>query len=150
MENMKDKYVDLIKDDFIMKRQKLNEIAKEILPKVGIDDPEELTNILVQELVEDVSEEDSKTIFENLENYKDLLIDFINSQLDQVKSYGEGGVFETGPEFYEIAVEGKTYKVLLAQTEEEKEQGLQNVESLDTDEGMLFDYSTEPPTELSF
>jgi hypothetical protein len=150
MENMKDKYVDLIKDDFIMKRQKLNEIAKEILPKVGIDDPEELTNILVQELVEDVSEEDSKTIFENLENYKDLLIDFINSKLDQVKSYGEGGVFETEPEFYEITIEGKLYKVLLAQTEEGKNQGLQHVESLEENEGMLFDYSAEPQTELSF
>lgn len=150
MENIKDKYVDLIKDDFMMKKQKLNEITKEILPKVGIDDQEELTNMLVQELIEDVSEEDSKTIFENLENYKDLLIDFINSKLDQVKSYGEGGVFETEPEFYEITIEEKLYKVLLAQTEEEKNQGLQHVESLEENEGMLFDYSAEPQTELSF
>ena len=47
------------------------------MPQVGIDDPDELTNLLVQELVEDVSEEDSKVIFDNLENYKDLLIDWI-------------------------------------------------------------------------
>lgn len=150
MENLKKEYIDLIKDDFFMKKQKLNEIAKEILPEVGIDDPEELTNMLVQELVEDVSEEDSKIIFENLENYKDILIDFINSQLDQVKSYGEGGIFETNPELYEITISGDTYKILIAQTEEEKEQGLQNVESLKPNEGMLFDYSEELPTELSF
>jgi hypothetical protein len=150
MENLKKEYIDLIKDDFFMKKQKLNELAKEILPEVGINDPEELTNILVQELVEDVSEEDSKVIFENLDNYKDLLIDFINSKLDEVKSYGEGGVFETEPELYEITVSGKPYKVLLAQTEEEKERGLQNVESLEENEGMLFDYSEEMPEELSF
>ena len=150
MENLQKEYESIIKDDFFMKKQKLNELAKEILPQVGIDDPDELTNLLVQELVEDVSEEDSKVIFDNLENYKDLLIEFINSQLDEVKSYGEGGVFEVNPELYEITVSGDTYKVLIAQTEEEKEQGLQGVESLEPDEGMLFDYSEELPTELSF
>ena len=150
MENLQKEYESIIKDDFFMKKQKLNELAKEILPQVGIDDPDELTNLLVQELVEDVSEEDSKLIFDNLENYKDLLIEFINSRLDEVKSYGEGGVFEVNPELYEITVSGDTYKVLIAQTEEEKEQGLQGVESLKPDEGMLFDYSEELPTELSF
>ena len=147
MENLQKEYTNVIKDDFLMKKQKLNELAKEILPQVGIDDPDELTNLLVQELIEDVSEEDSKLIFDNLENYKDLLIEFINSQLDEVKSYGKGGVFEVNPELYEITVSGDTYKVLIAQTEEEKEQG---VESLEPDEGMLFDYSEELPTELSF
>ena len=52
-----------------MKKQKLYELAKEILPQVGIDDPDELTNLLVQELAEDVSEEDSNVIFDNLEKY---------------------------------------------------------------------------------
>lgn len=150
MENLQKEYESIIKDDFFMKKQKLNELAKEILPQVGIDNPDELTNLLVQELVEDVSEEDSKVIFDNLEKYKDILIDFVNSRLDEVKSYGEGGVFEVNPELYEITVSGDTYKVLIAQTEEEKEQGLQGVESLKPDEGMLFDYSEELPTELSF
>lgn len=150
MEKLQNEYVDLIKDDFFMKKQKLSELAKEILPNVGINDPEKLTNFLIQELIEDVSEKDSEIIFENLENYKDILIDFINSQIDQVKSYGQGGIFETDPEFYEITVSGDVYKVLIAQTEEEKEQGLKNVESLEPNEGMLFDYSEELPTELSF
>ena len=150
MGKLENEYVDLIKDDFFMKKQKLSELAKEILPNVGINDPEKLTNFLIQELIEDVSEKDSEIIFENLENYKDILIDFINSQIDQVKSYGQGGIFETDPEFYEITVSGDVYKVLIAQTEEEKEQGLKNVESLEPNEGMLFDYSEELPTELSF
>jgi hypothetical protein len=92
----------------------------------------------------------SENLFDNLEDYKDILVDFINSQLDQVKSYGKGGVFETEPEFYEITVAGKTYKVLIAQSEEDKEQGLQGVEFLEDNEGMLFDYSEEMPEELSF
>ena len=69
MENLQKEYESIIKDDFFMKKQKLNELAKEILPQVGIDDPDELTNLLIQELVEDVSEEDSKVIFDNLEKY---------------------------------------------------------------------------------
>lgn len=150
MKKLEKEYVDVIKNDFFMKKQKLNELAKEILPQVGMDDPNELTAFLVQELVEDISEEDSKVIFDNLEDYKDILVDFINSQLDQVKSYGKGGVFETEPEFYEITVAGKTYKVLIAQSEEDKEQGLQGVEFLEDNEGMLFDYSEEMPEELSF
>jgi hypothetical protein len=150
MKKLEKEYVDVIKNDFFMKKQKLNELAKEILPQVGMDDPNELTAFLIQELVEDVSEEDSKVIFDNLEDYKDILVDFINSQLDQVKSYGKGGVFETEPEFYEITVAGKTYKVLIAQSEEDKEQGLQGVEFLEDNEGMLFDYSEEMPEELSF
>lgn len=150
MGKLENEYVDLIKDDFFMKKQKLSELAKEILPNVGINDPEKLTNFLIQELIEDVSEKDSEIIFENLENYKDILVDFINSQIDQVKNYGQGGIFETDPEFYEITVSGDVYKVLIAQTEEEKEQGLKNVESLEPNEGMLFDYSEELPTELSF
>ena len=62
MENLQKEYESIIEDDFFMKKQKLNELAKEILPEVNMDDPEELTNLLVQELVEGVSEEDSKDI----------------------------------------------------------------------------------------
>lgn len=37
-----------------------------------------------------------------------------------------------------IEIADKEYKVLVAETEEEREQGLSNVESMDDDEGMLF------------
>ena len=49
-----------------------------------------------------------------------------------------------------IKVAEKTYNVSIAQTEEEKEQGLMGVETLPEDQGMLFDYTDNPQTELSF
>ena len=39
-----------------------------------------------------------------------------------------------------IKINNKTYKVKLAQTDEEKEKGLQGVTSLPEDEGMLFSF----------
>ena len=48
-----------------------------------------------------------------------------------------------------ITIANKKYKVKVAKTEEEKEKGLQNIESLPEDEGMLFDYS-EKPQEVGF
>ena len=41
----------------------------------------------------------------------------------------------------EVQIGDKTYNLLVAETEEEKERGLQDVESMEPDEGMLFDYS---------
>ena len=49
-----------------------------------------------------------------------------------------------------IKVADKTYNVSIAQTEKEKEQGLMGVETLPEDQGMLFDYTDNPQTELSF
>ncbi|MBO7211749.1 MAG: DUF192 domain-containing protein [Methanobrevibacter sp.] len=49
-----------------------------------------------------------------------------------------------------IKIGNLTFDVIVAQTEEEKEIGLQNVEEMDSDEGMLFDYSNDPQEDLSF
>ena len=49
-----------------------------------------------------------------------------------------------------IKVADKTYNVSIAQTEEEKEQGLMGVETLPENQGMLFDYTNDPQTEISF
>ena len=49
-----------------------------------------------------------------------------------------------------IQIGNKTYNVQLAVTEQEKEQGLSNTESLPENSGMLFDYSENPQTELVF
>ena len=49
-----------------------------------------------------------------------------------------------------IKVADKIYNVSIAQTEEEKEQGLMGVETLPEDQGMLFDYTGDPKTEISF
>jgi len=49
-----------------------------------------------------------------------------------------------------LTINNKQYNLLVAKSEEEKEQGLMNVEQMDENEGMLFDYSNELPNELSF
>ena len=49
-----------------------------------------------------------------------------------------------------IKVADKTYIVSVARTEEEKEKGLMGVETLPENEGMLFDYTDDPQTEISF
>lgn len=50
----------------------------------------------------------------------------------------------------DITIADKMYTVSVAQTEEEKEKGLMGVETLPEDQGMLFDYTDDPQTELSF
>lgn len=50
----------------------------------------------------------------------------------------------------DITIANKAYTVSVAQTEGEKEQGLMGVETLPEDQGMLFDYTDDPQTELSF
>ncbi len=50
----------------------------------------------------------------------------------------------------EIYIGNKQYEVEIAKSELEKEKGLQDVESMDDNEGMLFDYTDDPQTEISF
>lgn len=50
----------------------------------------------------------------------------------------------------DVQIEDKIYHLLVAETEEEKEVGLMNIESMELDEGMLFDYSDDPQPSLSF
>ena len=151
MENkLENKYVNVIKKDSFLDDKKLRDVVLEILPQVNIENEEDVKQILLNEFVNDVTEEEFDEITNNLEKYKSILIDFVNDKIKQIKNYGEGGVFETDPEFFEITVANKNFKVLIAKTDFEKEQGLQYVEELDSNEGMLFDYSEENPTELSF
>lgn len=50
----------------------------------------------------------------------------------------------------EIYIGDKQYEAQVAKSEIEKEKGLQDVESMDDNEGMLFDYTDDPQTEISF
>lgn len=50
----------------------------------------------------------------------------------------------------EIYIGNKQYEVEIAKSEIEKEKGLQDVESMDDNEGMLFDYADDPQNEISF
>lgn len=47
-----------------------------------------------------------------------------------------------------ILINNKEYDIILAKTDEEKEKGLQEVEEMDDDEGMLFIY--DKPQTLDF
>lgn len=49
-----------------------------------------------------------------------------------------------------IEIADNKYNVLVSETEEEKAQGLSNVESMDNNEGLLFDYSNDPKDSLIF
>ena len=72
------------------------------------------------------------------------------SQYPSPAFFAEGGQFETNDNWLNIYVGTKEYKVLVASSEKEKEEGLQNVESLEPNEGMLFDYLDDPQQEISF
>lgn len=49
-----------------------------------------------------------------------------------------------------VEINDKEYNLLLAKTEEEKENGLKDVEEMDSSEGMFFDYRDDPQDEISF
>lgn len=49
-----------------------------------------------------------------------------------------------------VEINDKEYNLLLAKTEEEKENGLKDVEEMDSSEGMFFDYRDDPQNEISF
>lgn len=49
-----------------------------------------------------------------------------------------------------VTINDKQYNLLWAKTEEEKEKGLQEVEEMDNNEGMFFDYRDNPENELTF
>jgi len=49
-----------------------------------------------------------------------------------------------------VKINGNSYNLLYAYTEDQKEKGLQEIVNLDPDEGMFFDYREDPQEELSF
>lgn len=49
-----------------------------------------------------------------------------------------------------IKINNKEYSLIYCLTEEEKEKGLQNVESMEDNEGAFFDYREDPQKEVSF
>ena len=53
-------------------------------------------------------------------------------------------------ETIDIKIGDAVYSVFVAKTEDEKEKGLMGVETLPENQGMLFDYTDDPQTEISF
>lgn len=71
-------------------------------------------------------------------------------QNNGINVFAQGGQFETQENWIEVQIGNKMYNLLVAETEEEKERGLQDVESMEPNEGMLFDYSDDPQASISF
>lgn len=78
------------------------------------------------------------------------LLQVIQMFLKEVRHYGEGGQFESPNEFIDIEIAGKSYHLLNLVTEEQKERGLMDVESMESNEGALFDYSDDPQASIDF
>lgn len=72
------------------------------------------------------------------------------SLMKSFKKHAEGGEIEESDDVLLVQIGDKSYRLIVAESEEEKEQGLMNVESLDEDEGMIFDYRDEIQEEISF
>lgn len=70
--------------------------------------------------------------------------------LQKWTKHKEGGEIESGDDVVIVDIAGKTYRLIVAESEEEKEQGLMDVEELGSDEGMLFDYRDNVQEEISF
>ena len=109
--------------------------SKEITDKI-----EELRNIDTDESAIEAGKILSEEIITNTEDKTgELLVD----------KFANGGQFEfDNKEKVEISINDEDYDVLVFRTEEEKEIGLQNVESMDDDEGGIFVY--DKPQHVDF
>lgn len=64
--------------------------------------------------------------------------------------HADGGEIDDSDDVLLVNISGKSYRLIVAESEEEKEKGLMDVEELDEDEGMFFDYRDDVQDEISF
>ena len=83
-----------------------------------------------------------------LDIIEEMILEYLQSQ--GIKTFGEGGQFESNLDTVDVKIGDKTYKLLHLRSEREKEEGLMNVEDMDSNEGALFDYSDDPQESISF
>lgn len=83
-----------------------------------------------------------------LDIIEEMILEYLQSQ--GIKTFGEGGQFESNLDTVDVKIGDKTYKLLHLRSEREKEEGLMNVEDMDSNEGALFDYSDNPQESISF
>lgn len=134
-----------------------NVIENDIFDRTG-NVPDKIRNQLFQhpELVnslkKNVGDAQFATIIDRLNSRNGLsaLYQVISDYLTNTRKYAEGGQFEDNQNMISLKINDKEYNLLVAKTEEEKELGLQNVESMEDNEGMYFDYTDDPQEELSF
>ena len=139
-------------------REDIHEIAaNSVLDQIG-DPSQKIAFTLGQhpELIDDISDwaEMDKNEMSQLLNsgrldiISDLFEDYLTS--NGVKTFGQGGQFESDLDVINVKIGEKTYKLLYLYSEEEKEKGLMDVEDMDDDEGAIFAYSDNPKNRISF
>lgn len=112
-------------------------------------------NIHYKNIQDELTKRNDRRGLYALETLKTNKPDFItlgNSLYDllwKFEKHSDGGSLLADEEVAIIKVGNKTFKLLVANTKEEKENGLKNVASMKDDEGMLFDYP-EVQDEVSF
>lgn len=84
----------------------------------------------------------------NVQELAGLIANYLEDE--GIKLFAQGGQFENNDTWIEVQIGDKTYNLLVAETEEEKERGLMGVIEMDPNEGMLFDYSDDPQASISF
>lgn len=70
--------------------------------------------------------------------------------MQKFMKHREGGEIENGDDVLLVEIGDKTYRLVVFESEEEKEKGLMGIESIDPDEGAIFDYSEDVQAEISF
>lgn len=70
--------------------------------------------------------------------------------LKKWSKHADGGEINDSDDVIIVNISGKSYRLIVAKSDEDREQGLMNVEELDLDEGMFFDYRDDVQEEISF
>lgn len=83
-------------------------------------------------------------------NTPEELFEAIRMFLHEVRGYAKGGQIDNSLGIVDVTINDKVYHLIHLVSDDEKENGLMEVTSLDDDEGALFDYSNSPEPELSF
>ena len=108
-----------------------------------------MQNIFQQhpEMIDELDEylDENKITLNSVQDLKPAIIGLV-----KVRGYGQGGQFETSSDFVDVQIGEKQYHLLNCVSEEQKEQGLMNVESMEDNEGALFDYSNDPQPSVDF
>lgn len=103
------------------------------------------------DLIDNYDKEEVDDILANIQDDPEALYAFgemLTDYLQNVQKYANGGQFENNSKETDIYIKNKTYHVLIFSTEEERENGLMNVESMEDNEGGLFIF--EEPQKVEF
>ena len=143
-----------IKSDGLQKSDLENIAANSVIDQTGSVVEKFLYNLGAHpEVLEELSNWAGRDITPVLKSGRiDIISDMIQEYLSEngIKTFGEGGQFESDLDMVPVVINNKTYNLLYLYSEEEKQRGLQNVEDMADNVGALFDYSDDPQNDLSF